>query len=101
MEYEICQHDEHLRVKVAGRLDAQTAPTLESAMREKLDGIIDITFDLSELVYISSAGLRILLASYELVSKREGTMQVEHVTGDVLYVMQMSGLATLFGIESE
>ncbi len=101
MEYEICQHGEHLRVKVAGRLDAQTAPTLEGAMREKLDGIIDITFDLSELVYISSAGLRILLASYKLVSKREGTMQVEHATGDVLCVMQMSGLATLFGIESE
>ena len=88
-----------LVVKVSGKLDAQSAPELENAMKGALDGILDIAFDLEGLDYISSAGLRVLLAAYKLMGKREGTMRLVHVGDDVMDILQMSGFADLFTIE--
>ena len=99
MEFDIARNDSYLVVKVAGRLDAQTAPALQDGMGEALEGIDEITFDLGELEFISSAGLRILLASYKLMSKREGGMQIENATGDVMGVLEMSGFASLFDVQ--
>lgn len=99
MEYEITRDDANIVVKVAGRLDAQSAPILQDSMAEVLEGVTGITFDLGELAYISSAGLRILLAAYKLMDKREGTFEIENVTGDVMDVLVMSGFASVFGIE--
>lgn len=99
MEYEITRDDASIVVKVAGRLDAQSAPILQDSMAEVLEGVTGITFDLGELAYISSAGLRILLAAYKLMDKREGTFEIENVTGDVMDVLVMSGFASVFGIE--
>ena len=97
MAFETIQDGKRLDVTVSGRLDAKNAPELSNAMKKTLDGVTDIVFDLSKLEYISSAGLRVLLASYKLVSKREGTMRVENVQDDVMDVLEMSGFASLFG----
>ena len=97
MAFETIQNGKRLDVTVSGRLDAKTAPELSDAMKKTLDGVTDIVFDLSKLEYISSAGLRVLLASYKLVSKREGSMRIENVQDDVMDVLEMSGFASLFG----
>ncbi len=47
---------------------------------------------------ISSAGMRVLLASYKLMQKREGTMRVENAQDSVLETLQMSGFASLFAM---
>ena len=98
MEYEIARNDERIVVKVAGKLDAQSAPMLEDGMGEALEGVTEITFDLAELEFISSAGLRILLAAYKLMAKREGVFKVKNASGDVMGVLEMSGFASLFEI---
>ena len=98
LEFSLIRDERHLAVEVAGRLDAQTAPMLQGNMQEALEDINSITFDLGALEFISSAGLRILLAAYKLMNKREGSMQVVNATGDVLSVLEMSGFASLFGI---
>lgn len=99
MEYEITRDDECIFVKVSGRLDAQSAPMLEDGMGEALDGVTEITVDLGDLEFISSAGLRILLAAYKLMAKREGVFKIENASGDVMDVLEMSGFASLFEIE--
>ena len=48
-------------VAVEGRIDAKTAPELESVLDEALDGVTGLTFDLKQVTYISSAGLRVFL----------------------------------------
>ena len=49
-------------VKVDGRLDSQSAPELELKINADLDGIASLTLDFTDLLYISSAGLRVVLA---------------------------------------
>ena len=98
MTFETIRGGECLTVRICGHLDARTAPALSDGMSKVLDGVTKIVFDLSKLNYISSAGMRILLASFKLMAKREGTMRVENVQPDVMNVLDMSGFAVLFNI---
>lgn len=99
MTYEVTRNDARLAVSVSGRLDAQTSPELVDEMRGMLDGVTEIIVDLSGLEYMSSAGMRVLLASYKLMMKREGALRVENAQAGVMEVLVISGFASLFGIE--
>lgn len=98
MDFETIQDGKRLTVSVSGRLDAASAPALADAMAGTLDGVTEIIFELSGLDFISSAGLRVFLASYKLMMKRDGAMRVENAQADVMGVLQMSGFASLFGM---
>lgn len=52
-----------LRITLEGRLDTNTAPQLEAELKSSTGGISELIFDFSGLDYISSAGLRVLLAA--------------------------------------
>jgi anti-sigma B factor antagonist len=67
------QEGTHLTIALDGRLDTMTAPRLEEELRTGLNGITDLLFDLSGLDYISSAGLRVLLATQKVMA-RQGSM---------------------------
>ncbi len=99
MEYELQQDEQKLVVTLIGRLDAQSAPELEEAMEKSLDGITDVVFDMTDLDYISSAGLRILLAAYKLMEKRGGSMKLTNVSEEVVAILKMSGFIAIFEIE--
>ena len=51
-----------LNLKVSGRLDTTTAPALDAELKENLEGIDNLVLDFTQLEYLSSAGLRVLLA---------------------------------------
>lgn len=97
--HDISREGERLTVRVTGRLDAQTASSLQADLGPALGGITDITFDLDGLDYISSAGLRVLFAAYKLVNKRSGSMSVINVGEDVMSVFKLSGFDAIFGVE--
>ena len=59
------QDGEKLTVQMAGRLDTQTAPQLETELKEGLNGVKELVFDLKEVEYISSAGLRVILIMHK------------------------------------
>ena len=99
MEHTVERTGECLIVKIAGRLDAQTAPTLEEAIEEELEGVTEVTFDLEGLDYLSSAGLRILFAAFKLMGKRNGTMRILNVGDEVRNVLDMSGFSAIFSAE--
>ncbi|MCQ2399588.1 MAG: STAS domain-containing protein, partial [Clostridia bacterium] len=52
-----------LTIALQGRLDTMTAPKLEEELKASLSGITELEFDFSQLDYISSAGLRVLLSA--------------------------------------
>ena len=61
MKIEKIRNSSELTLAVEGRIDAKTAPELESVLDEALDGVTGLTFDLKQVTYISSAGLRVFL----------------------------------------
>lgn len=87
-----------LTLTIAGRLDANTAPLLEAEMSGSLDGVADLTLDFGALEYISSAGLRVLLAAHKRMTK-QGGMRLVQVRGAVMDVLDMTGFSDILTIE--
>ena len=81
-----------------GRLDTITAPDLENALKETLDGIGELTLDLEKLEYISSAGLRILLSAQKTMDS-QGTMKLIHVCETVREIFEITGFTEILTIE--
>lgn len=86
-----------LNVKVTGRLDTITAPDLEAELKASIDGIDDLTLDFSELEYISSAGLRVLLASQKIMNK-QGSMTVTGVNETIMEIFEKTGFSDILTI---
>jgi anti-anti-sigma factor len=85
-------------IKLIGRLDTETSPDFELAAYDAQNaGAKDFIVDLSEVTYVSSAGLRVLLA---LAKKLEGkgSMKLAGLKGVVKEVFDKSGFARLFAI---
>ncbi len=87
-----------LCVSVEGRLDTVTAPELEASLKEEFEGLADLTIDLGELEYISSAGLRVLLLAQKTMSK-QGKMVVRNVNETVKEIFDVTGFSDILTIE--
>ena len=87
-----------LTVALSGRLDTNTAPELEAALKTALEGVEELTFDLEQLDYISSAGLRVLLAAQKTMN-RQGSMKVKNANEIVMEIFEVTGFADILTIE--
>ena len=87
-----------LEIALEGRLDTTTAPELEKELKGSLEGATELTLDFTKLEYISSAGLRVLLATHKEMSKKGG-MKVTHVNEIVSEVFEVTGFADILTIE--
>ena len=87
-----------LTVALEGRLDTTTAPQLEAELKASLPGVTSLIFDFSQLEYISSAGLRVILYAQKVMNK-QGTMVLRHVNEMVMEVFEITGFSTILTIE--
>ena len=87
-----------LTVALEGRLDTTTAPKLEEELRSSVDGITRLVFDVEKLEYISSAGLRVLLAMQKLMNQ-QGEMMLQNVNEAVMEVFEVTGFSDILSIE--
>ena len=87
-----------LTVALAGRLDTVTAPELEKELKVCLEGVTMLSFDMAELEYISSAGLRVLLSAQKLMS-RQGEIKVFHVNETIMEFFEVTGFSDYLTIE--
>ncbi len=81
-----------------GRLDTVTSPSLEAELKDALEGVSELTLDLEKLEYISSAGLRVLLAAQKEMNKR-GTMKVTHAGETIMEIFEVTGFLDILTIE--
>ena len=81
-----------------GRLDTTTAPELESELTAALEGVTKLTFDLMQLEYISSAGLRVLLSAQKIMNK-QGAMRITHVSETIMEIFEVTGFTDILTIE--
>jgi len=86
-----------LTVKVEGRLDTTTAPELEGELKSSLDGVTALTMDFSNLEYISSAGLRVLLSAQKTMNK-QGSMEVTGVNDTIMEIFEVTGFSDILTI---
>lgn len=87
-----------LSVAVEGRLDTTTAPELEASLKEDLDGVEELVIDLTNLEYISSAGLRVLLAAQKIMMK-QGKMLVTNPNDVISEIFEVTGFRDILTIE--
>ena len=81
-----------------GRLDTITAPEFEQTLRESLDGVTELSLDFAKLDYISSAGLRVLLAAQKAMSQ-QGEMIIRNVNGTIMEIFDVTGFSDILTIE--
>ena len=98
MDIEKQKDGKKLDIKLEGRLDSKTAPKLKETLEDSLDDVEELTFDLSELIYISSAGLRIILSTQKTMDK-QGSMKVTNVQDIVMEVFESTGFVDILTIE--
>lgn len=99
MKIEQNRKESDLDIKVIGRLDTTTAPELEAVVKDGLNGISCLSFDFQDLEYISSAGLRVLLAAQKSMNLQNGKMVIRHVNDTVEEVFEVTGFTDILTIE--
>ena len=87
-----------LVIALEGRLDTSTAPELEAELNASLDGVTDLTLDLARLLYLSSAGLRVILGAQKRMNK-QGSMTVTHVCEEIMEVFEITGFVDILDIK--
>ena len=85
-------------LKIVGRLDTSTAPALEAAIDGCAADIKELVLDCSELEYVSSAGLRVILTAQDIMDE-QGEMKVIRVNETVMEIFDITGLVDLLTIE--
>lgn len=87
-----------LVVAVTGRLDTATSPQLESELKDSLEGISCLVLDFAGLEYLSSAGLRVLLAAQKIMNK-QGEMTVKNVNDTIAEIFEVTGFCDILNIQ--
>ena len=83
---------------VSGRLDTQTAPELEAELDAVLAGLKELTFDMTNLEYVSSAGLRVILKAQKAMNA-QGSMKLTGVNDNIMEVFDITGFLDILTIE--
>lgn len=87
-----------LTVHLSGELNTLTAPELSTLLNKEMGGVQDLTLDFAECDYVSSAGLRVLLATFKQMKAAKGNMALANVGENFLDVLQNTGLDAVFGV---
>lgn len=83
--------EETLILRPDGRLDTNTAPQLQEVFDGMLEGVKELQIDMEKLEYVTSAGLRVLLATMKKMKAGGGSMTVYHVNDAVMEVFNITG----------
>lgn len=92
------KNDDVFTVALEGRLDTNTSPELDEFLEGQITDVKELIFDLEQLEYISSAGLRVLLAAQKRMNT-QGTMKVLHVNDTIQEIFEVTGFNDILTIE--
>jgi len=87
-----------LEIKLDGRLDTNTAPKLEKELNNSIENVKKLIIDLENLMYISSAGLRVILSAQKIMNK-QGEMILINVNDLIMEIFDATGFINILTIE--
>ena len=88
-----------LTVRLSGELNTLTAPDLSALLDSELDSVQTLTLDFAECDYVSSAGLRVLLATYKKLKEANGSMRLVNVGENFMEVLKSMMFDAVFDIQ--
>lgn len=92
------KEENKVTMEITGWLDTQTAPQLGEALSQLDDSVTSLVFDFAKLEYISSAGLRQVVAAYKKMAGKDG-FKIINVSDEVLDVFRLTGFDQKIRIE--
>ena len=92
------QNGDALTIALDGRLDTTTAPQLDAEVTNGLNGVKNFVIDMEKLVYVSSAGLRVLLKAQKTMNK-QGSMVIKNVSDEIKEIFEVTGFDELLTLE--
>ena len=98
MNIELERTNEALVISLKGRLDTNTSPLFEEKITNLEEGVKDLIINMKELEYISSAGLRVLLAAQKKMNKL-GSMKVINVCDSIMEIFEITGFIDILVVE--
>ena len=102
MKVEQERNGEQLKFTIEGEVTAVTAPELKKALDSYFDDdVTELEFDLTDVPYISSAGLRVLLEAQNAIDDREGSMVVKGVNEAIREILKVTGFTSFLNIAPE
>ena len=99
MKIDKTQNGTELMVALEGRLDTVTSPDLDAALGS-LEGVTKLTIDMEKLVYISSAGLRVLLNAQKNLEKAGSSMIIRNANEELKEIFEITGFDEILTIEA-
>ena len=88
-----------LTIAIEGRIDTQTAPQLEENIKNSIDGVTSLVLDFTQVGYISSAGLRAVLAAQNWMDAKGGSMVIRGAAKNIVGVFKVTGFDTFLTME--
>ena len=98
MEIKKMKNESELNLVIEGRLDTTTAPQLEAELKQSISGVETLVLDFANLEYLSSAGLRVLLAAQKVMNK-QGEMIIRNVNETIAEIFEITGFSDILTIE--
>ena len=99
MKLDVKTEGKKMEVTLGGRMDSATAPEFEREIFPQLEGITELVLDFSDLAYLSSAGLRVLLSCQKKMNAAKGSMVVKNVNEIIMEVFEATGFDSILTIE--
>ncbi len=87
-------------LEIEGRIDTTTAPKLDARVGEVISAADQLVFDLTNVEYISSAGLRIILQTHKSMSAKNGIFKIIGANEELMEIFEMTGFLDFLNIES-
>ncbi len=98
MQIQVSKQQETVCVALEGRLDTTTAPQLDARLKTVLEEATKLVLDFEQLAYISSAGLRVLLAAQKAMGQKGG-MIIRNANETIMEVFDVTGFTDILVIE--
>ena len=87
-----------LTIELNGRLDTLTSPTLQAELAESLKNIKHLVFDFKDVLYVSSAGLRVILMAQKEMNTK-GDMIIKNCSQEIKDLFEMTGFSEILNLK--
>lgn len=100
MEIQCTNNGDTTVLTITGRLDAKTATELENAVTALTDPFTKLVLDCAELVYLSSAGLRVIQTIRKKLAEKQAQLVLRQVRPVVMEILNVTGFSSILTIEA-
>ncbi len=98
MEITVATLDQITVISLAGEIDGKTAPVAQERIAPLCQTGSRVLLDMSQVTYMSSAGLRLMLLVYRQASSVKATLALVGLSDDLKDTMSATGFLTYFTV---